>query len=500
MSDVSSDYLDDLIAMTASKCLSWVGRDERGNTVLIDPHEGRVIGYHYALSHFAAAMILGWDPGSEPFELSVEVLRAVLDRWDEDARNPAFHWDFNNFALCLCWEELERKGVEPGLRGRIKSIVLSAPDSGHDTVNWLPMRMYVNAMRSRWLGQGESREFVRCRKVIGRALDGDGFIEDRLPKGVSFNLQYDVSTVAILDLLDHVGIAQPIGLDKAYRALAEALCPDGDINYLGRGCNQVFAWGPWIYLLASRGDAGLMRLCAGYLRDRLPSMLENDNLLLNALPGSRRQLWWDYHYCSVYTAHLLLWLVLARRRLEDGATSAGDGLVPSVSFGMDSGVRILRSDKAFVATFSGRREYLAESGPTLSALWTARRGAIHKGSFGPWQKAFGLNWSSPSVQLNHFGLLGVARGRAAVKPRFVPIAAELGEDEALLTYRCSRECLSALNLPMLDASFAEDVSADADGKPVRLRRVGSIVTQYGLEALFQSAPCKARVWTIRVRL
>ena len=321
-----------------------------------------------------------------------------------------------------------------------------------------------------------------------------------MPNGLSFNLQYDVSTVALLDYLDSSGLHQPIDLDRAFRALAESVCPDGDINYLGRGCNQIFAWGPWLYLLVSRGDVSMFELSSGYLRSHLPSALDNNNLLLSGLSNHSRQLWWDYHYCSVYVAHLLLWLVLARRKLDETGLKGRSHFSPTSSYGGDSGIQILRTDNAFLATFSGRREYLAERGPLVEAIWTSHHGALHKGAFGPWQKAFGFNWSTPSVQLNYFGIMKVSGRSASLEPFFAPVDSLINNDELVLSYQCPRASLFAANMPTLNSSLISDVSVEADGELVPVSYAGSLVTQYGVETLLQSVPRRARIWKIRIKL
>ena len=44
-----------------------------------------------------------------------------------------------------------------------------------------------------------------------------------------------------------------------------AEAPDGDINYLDRGTNQIFAWGLGIYLLAPSGQQDALKCAIAYL-------------------------------------------------------------------------------------------------------------------------------------------------------------------------------------------------------------------------------------------
>ena len=487
--------IGNMINLVYARCDSWLSVDEDDNLVLVDPHERKVVGHHYALSHFAAAAILGNAPGSKRFKDGLAVLHSVLRRWEKDSVVPGFHNDFNHFALVLAHDELERLGLCKEERDAIRRVVLSTADSNHDTINWLPMRMVADDARQRWGGEGY-RALETCRRKIAKAVNDDGLIEDRLPRGTSFNLQYDVSSVALLDLIESRGIDQPVRLDDAYLALAECVLPDGDINYLGRGCNQIFAWGPWIYLLERRGDAAALDLGLKYLSDFMPVMLENENLLLNDLPGADRQLWWDYHYCSVYTAHLLLWLVLAQRA-EAGAAAPASGQAKL----SDTGVRVLRDERAMAVTFSGRREYLAEQGPVVAAVWTSRHGTIHKGTFGPWLKAFGFKHSSPGVLLNHFGLLRVGRpGAVSLRPFFVPVFTCILGDRLVIEYKSARRASCCLNLPIRPHIDISDVAVYAGDRPIELMRAGGIITQYGFESIVQTAPHEVDRWRVEIAL
>lgn len=488
--------LDVLVDQVFARCESWLDEDSEGNLVLVDPHEGTAIGHHYSLSHFAAAAILGSHLSAARFEEGLAVLRGVLARWGSDSANPSFHNDFNHFALVLAHDELERLGVCEEERRGIERIVLSTPDSNHDTVNWLPMRLLACHARTRW-GSDCERAAARIREKIERAVNADGLIEDRLPRGTSFNLQYDASSVALLDLVDALGLDQPVDLWKSYAALAECVLPDGDINYLGRGCNQVFAWGPWLYLLKRRGTGAEWESGRSFLADRLPLMLENENILLNDLPGSARQMWWDYHYCSVYTAHLLMWLVLARR----ADRLAGEDERRNSPVLGETGVSVSRLSRSVVVSFSGRREYLAEKGPALCAIWTSKHGTVHKGSFGPWGGMFGGTHATPSTTLNHLGLLKASRLSAL---SVVPLLseAEVGESDGCLqvAFKAPSRADCCFNLPMAKSVPLEDVSVLADGSRVSLKVAGEIATQYGFELLCQTPPRRASQWVLRIKL
>ena len=485
--------IDALIGQVLSACAPWA-REKDGRMQFIDPLDGREISAHYGASHAAAAFIL-WagETGDEALlRLGETLLLSVLDRWDSSRALPGFHNDFNNFALCVL------DAHTGAYHSRIEQAVLSTPDSNHDTVNWLPMRWYVNNCRYRWTGDKRYQDAARaCQRKIREATWPDGFIDDRLPRGLSFNLQYDVATVAALQFLRASG--EELDLKREAGALLGAVCPDGDINYLGRGCNQIFAWGLWVYLLSS-GDLMELDRALSYLEARAPQMLQNNSLMLNDFPGREKYMWWDYHYCSVYTAHFLFWLVLARR-------DAGKRPIrPEARLDGSSGLRVYRTEDSFAAVFDGRREYLAERGPVVAALWTKKAGMLCKGTFGPWQGTFGRSHMQPEATLRNFpGLLRVdterdwtrnrlihrllprlaSAPRETVRPQLCPVEVQ-GEDGCLRLTWNPPAGRYMVNLPVLQGGQPR-VRVLADGKELPTLSALCVRNAYGWVRLIQAA-------------
>lgn len=492
--NVSAEVLEALIETTLEKCIGWLSHDAQGNLVVVDPVENEPIYAHYAMSHLAAALVLGHQPGSERFATGIQILSGILARWDADSKRPSFHLDFNNMALCLIEKRLVALRASSDLRQRIRSIVLHSGDSDHDTINWLPMRIFVNSTRHEWTGRKKWGRAIRQSVVLlEKATNSDGFVEDRLPHGTSFNLQYDASTVALLSFLNTEGF--DFELSTRLAALINSISPDGDINYSGRGANQIFGWGPWIYLLKSTGQREAYHDAVRFLDDHLRPALANDNILLNSLPGARRDMWWDYHYTSVYTAHLLLWMVLTR---DVNADPKYGEIQASSQYGSDSGVVVRRRDDFFVVSISGRREYLAERGPVIAALWTRSCGMIHKGEFGPWPKAFGNKHSAPGTLLNHFGLLTL--NRYSFEPNFVGIDVNIEKEEVTLTFVSQRRKRHVMNIPLLEGVKDSTIALKVDDEQVPLRPAGTIVTMYGVKKVFQSAPKQAIRWEVKISL
>lgn len=500
---IVSEKLNALIEITIKKCLEWLQKSNQGFLEFVDPIEKTEISAHYGATHLAASLILLGNK-----KQGIELLDSIISRWKRSTALPGFHNDFNNFALCVIWPYIEN-----GYRNVIQNVILDTPDSNHDTVNWLPMRWAVNDFRFQWTQDNIylKKENI-CRDKIRQATWNDGFIDDRLPKGTSFNLQYNVSTVAGLQYVR--GLGKDITLDKELGALLAAIAPDGDINYLGRGVNQVFAWGPWIYLLTSSGQLQFALQAIAYLEEHLPLMLQNHNIMLNSWQGEEKYMWWDYHYCSVYTAHLLMWLCLAKLQIN------ALPIEPMQYEQGDSGMKIFRADNSFAVTFSGRKEYLAEKGPALYALWTKSMGMISKGCFGPWLGAFGNRYCIAGVTLrNYFGVLQVVRNSGIqertflnkiisrygidipatekIIPAFLDVECAVRDGTFELFWQSKKKITAFFSAPLL--CDKKKMTLLVDGNEVPLYETGRIKNQYSWCRLIQSNVVKGKKWNLLIQ-
>ncbi len=483
-----NNRIKSLIEMTLDDCLPWI-ENKDGAVQFIDPLDKIEISAHYGATHMAAALIIYGDIKNDAALVAKgeELLFSVLDRWDNNKTLKDFHHDFNSFALCVL------DSYTPKYHDRIKDAVMGTRDTFFDTVNWLPMRWFVNRARYDWTQDSKYKEVCRsCAEKIKQATFSDGFIDDMIPKGRSFSLQYDVATVAFMQYLRVMG--EDIDLSLETGALLNAVCPDGDINYFGRGTNQIFAWGLWIYLLASSGQNELGRALA-FLEERLPATLANNNIMLNDYPGDEKYMWWDYHFCSVYTSHLLFWLVLALR--DYGRKTIEPRLITDGS----SGIRICRNSSSFVVTFEGRSEYLAESGPAVAAIWTEDAGVVCKGSFGPWYGLFGNKYRQEgATPKNFFGFFVPRRSqnvsafkklisrlhadsrrdlKMANTPLYLSPVVDVS-DKVIIRYK-SDEPVVILNLPVLGGNIRVSVN----GQDINMNDDMKVRNQYGRFTLKQ---------------
>jgi hypothetical protein len=507
------DRISNILDIAKEACNTWVEPMGGERLEFVDPHDGEEISAHYGSSHFAVSLIINgrMNTDTDQYERGILLLRSVLDGWEKNSILKDFHFDFNNFALCLADEYL--MDDENDIRCNIRRVVIQTSDSNHHTVNWLPMRMYVNQKRALWSGSERfHKNALYCEELINSATNSDGGIEDCLPKGRSFNLQYNVATVALLQFVNCRGGEFDISSELGF--LLDKVLPDGDINYHGRGANQIFGWGLWIYLLSSSGRISELAQALDFLTDKIDITIRNQNLMLNDWHGDEKYLWWDYHYCSVYTAHFVLWLSLA---LQDYCKNPVEPAYPEKC---STGISVTSNRKFFSVSFEGRSDYLAEKGPILSALWVKDYGTVFKSTMGPWLGQFGNKYLEESVIRNYIGLLSVKpnfsfRLRSVFRrlsrffvdhesikftPLFNEFTTSIEEDQLILTYINSGNKKAMFNLPVIQHSGeCPEFSLMLDGRPSKLKLDIKFRNQYGWCSLYKSEISTAREWVFVVK-
>lgn len=509
--DNNISIIDSYISKIHSNLTELLAYDENGELRLIDPNENIEVSAHYGATHFAASLLLlGTEYGNEDvLERGKKLLSGILKRWSEENLLPAYHYDFNNFAFVICFDNLGEE--DAALKDYIKDIILQSPDSNHDTINWLPMRAIVNERRYQWTGDVRYLKNINyCRDLINNATNEDGGIEDRLPKGVSFNLQYDISTLATLLFAN--SIFSNYNFNRGLNFLLKNVAPDGDINYQGRGCNQIFAWGPWIFILAVSGLDKELEKALRFLNLLVDKMLDNNSMMLNNWPGAERYLWWDYHYASVYTAHFLLWLLLAKLNHKRFNFLTADDTDTTTS----TNLKCYKSQNYCISVFGGRKEYLAEHGPSISLIWIKKYGNIVKGSFGPWRGLFGnKNTFEDVVLLNYCGLIKVDKRKESgvisrIIKRFRPLGDTKVSQEKTPNFCPIRvteenECLSItwdndkndccyFNFPCLCDYLCFKLYID--GLEVSLQIVAKVRNQYDWVNIIQSKAYIGKKWML----
>jgi len=491
--------IEKLIELTLNSCLPYIVN--KGDYIqFIDPLDKEEISAHYGNTHLAVSLIIfgSLKNNKSLIKTGEELLFSYIERWNKNKELSDFHNDFNNFALCVLDDYTKQ------YHSTIKKTILSTDDTYFDTINWLPMRWYVNKCRYLWTNDvSYLNNCKHCKYLIEKASYSDGYIDDMLPKGRSFSLQYNVATVAFMQFLRVYG--DNINLDLQLGALLNSVFPDGDINYLGRGTNQIFAWGPWIYLLSSARIKELDRALL-YLENHLPTALANNNILLNEFPGNEKNLWWDYHYCSVYTAHILFWLIMALKDYDKKP------IYPKLVVDGSSGLQIYKNDSFFIATFNGRTEYLSERGPAIEGIWTRNSGTINKGTLGPWYGLFGNKYVQADSTLRNFtGLMNTnshfneygskfkrllpqtnLSTKETISPLFKSPKIEISK-RISITYQLNR-CTKLINIPCLNGV----PKARIDGMELSLTNTLKIKNHYGWCDIYQSRITSGKSITIDI--
>lgn len=452
---------------------------------LIDPLENKVIGFHYGETHFAIAFIIfGYlNKNEDIYYKGEKLLNSFLNNLKDFQKVPEYHWDFNNFALCVLVEFLNKQGIElhniP--MSKLKKIILDQKDSTHGTINWMPMRAYVNWCKFIWTKEEKYNEKVKTYlNNIKQATYKDGFIEDFLPKGKSFNFQYHIYTTAMMDYLSRRlnNVERP---SLSIRRICDFIDVEGDINYLGRGCNQIFAWGPVLYILYCNNLFDELEKVSSYFEPRIRKALNNYNLILCDLPGKYKAWWWDYHYASVYFGHLIFWLVLTF--IEEARDFKFEEKMLNKS--VESGVSIIKDSNNFSVIFQGRKHYLAERGPVLANLGTKHLGTIFKGPLGPYGGQFGNKYSNyHSTIINYFGPVyqRIIMGYTIEKNLFPKsITVEYEQNKIKLKYNLGKLYKSIyFSLPIFIERNLISIKVLADEKEQFIYPDGDYIGPYGL--------------------
>lgn len=505
--------IENISKIICEKAKSWISEGS-----VIDPIDRKAIPAHYSDTHFAVAFLLQSRDDTCYFDVAKRIMESFIAEWPKRKELPGYHADFNNFALCLFFNELEDREIRDEFQEKIKNIILAAEDSHNYTINWLPMRIYVNYYR--YLLTHDEKYLESCDKleqIVLSAINADGSIEDRMPKGVSFNIQYNVSTVAELIFLKEAGYSfkKKFNLELLVSRVLAMVAPDGDINYMGRGCNQIFAWGPWLYVLKYANNVSLEKHACFFFSNIIRA-LRNNNLLLNDFPGDQKLYWWDYHYCSVYYGHLLMWLKLVMRQVRPNSK------IVAANDDFESFKRV-KTTNYETMSFNGRKEYWCEMGPSLSYIWSNRYGMIFKGNYGPWRGHFGNYHTLPSYVLrNSVGLMSLRQKSSTITNRILdrlgivinqvpmetikpfPAKCEVLEDDyvLILRYHLAHKTNAYFNFPMFSSIAINDVQLTvfADGEELKSVCVGSIVNQYGMCNLFESEARSAKYWEVKLKI
>jgi hypothetical protein len=275
---------------------------------------------------------------------------------------------------------------------------------------------------------------------------------------------------------------------EAIERCVDIIDDDGDINYLGRGCNQIFAWGPIMYLFNSNSVfQALDRVCK-YFKDHFPVALQNYNLIMADVPGRNRIWWWDYHYSTVYFGHVAFWLMLS---CLDAPRDIGIRTIENALNG-ESGVQIFREGHNYCCIFKGRNHYLAEKGSIVCNLAIEGVGTIFKGPLGPCGKLFGSKYSRPAhTIINYLGPIKerLYFGKQVLLENVFPktLACKVRDEGMELTYDLGRKVkYLRFSMPVMSTSDRLEINLYVDDEAIEFAYVGSYAGPYGKTDRYES--------------
>ena len=418
------------IEALAAKGLAWLARcqvsepgyDQGG---IRDPLDGKVIGDHYAATHFAWACSLRHAETGDPDML--RAARSALSfhqRTSMDEYPPGnwdYHWDFNNLAFaesCLLLAGSVDAAETEAWRGTLEAWKTNP----HWAVNWVAMRAAAHFLRHDLLARPD--DLPQAEKwldfVLGAQLP-DGGIED--VRSASLPSQYHAYTACLLHRL--LGRRPAVGraVVAAARWLLAITAPDGEMNALGRGQGQIFGYACAIYLfrVAATLDPELARhhrWAAQAVLGRLARLQTTEGwwpLVLNVLPVARRAGWYDYHHLTVYNAFAVLWLSLAARvAMPEGDSAAPP---PGDVWLRQSGILAVRRRHYFALFAAGRQGagYRTEAGITPHDI-TFGDEPFFRGPLGPGPGKYGSRAAGFGQEAHCFAPLWRKPGEAWQAP------------------------------------------------------------------------------------
>lgn len=332
--------------------VTQVSYDQGG---IFDPLDQRVIGDHYATTHFAWASALQYSRQPLPHWLKkAEKAIGFHLRTSQEEYPPGhwdYHWDFNNLAFVETYALLADH-LSTAEKQRWKTHLLQWKSNPHSAVNWVAMRAL--ALFKRGVLLNRPTDIKAAKGLVDTILSGqtrDGCFDD-LP-GRSRPSQYHAYTACLLLQMQQIDPDRILrSCKRAARWLFQVTAPDGDINTLGRGQGQIFGYACAIYLFRAAANLD-SRFCAHYLwaenklLEKLSLALQPEGylpLVINDCGGDPPCGWYDYHHLTVYNAFALVWLMLSqtqvspeKKRLPTSLSKSNPPVLES-SFLPDSGI------------------------------------------------------------------------------------------------------------------------------------------------------------------
>jgi len=345
----------------AAKILQWLsihqvheaGYDQGG---IWDPLDKRIIGDHYAATHFAwGSAILFRKYSDEAWLRRAESAIDFHIRTSLDEYSPGhwdYHWDFNNLAFVETYT-LVRGQLEAAERTRWEKSLSVWKNNAHSALNWLAMRAL--AYYRRYLSLHQPEDLRNAEKILQSILNiqkADGVLDDIPDK--SRPSQYHAYTACLLYQMMPLSPDRiSSGLIRSARWLLAVTAPDGDMNVLGRGQGQIFGYACALFLfraasLVDKDIAPQYLWAADRILEKLIASQDTDGwlpLVINDAPLSEKAGWYDYHHLTVYNAFAAVWLLLAGELKVE--TESRAPILQAHTVSPESGILSLRQERMF---------------------------------------------------------------------------------------------------------------------------------------------------------
>ena len=406
---------------------------------IFDPVEGRVMGGHYAASHFAWLGAMLYQRDQNPATL--RKIRSAIDfhlRTSPDEyflQDGSYHWDFQNLAFLQVYFRLS-PFLDPAVKKLWKKKIKRLRENSNNSLtNWLCMRAFSSLLRMMlfWNPKYVIQYYWRLEKVRW-AKDGDGCFEDET--GKSRSVQYHLYTVALLHQIYRLRKNRALlkefmqGVDY----FIQFIDPDGSCQYIGRGQEQIFGYGLALYILEAAivedpGNASFYQKHLDAVWNHLSSFYHDPHfpLALNRRKDDEGFGWYDYNYLTVYNAFLGVWLAMADDIRKEEKSSVS---LPKLS-NKNKKAAIFRNEDLFAVFYQGTTTYLSEPTVTPVHLWMKGVGWVFSCPGGPFSEAFASKRRAEHIEKNLFAPLVGTQDNRWISPAFREAESFIVEENAV---------------------------------------------------------------------
>ena len=292
---------DHLQLYLTSQCLS--------SGKVFDHKDNRFLSDQYAEPFLALSLAVQAELGNiQYFDLIKPIIfRIRQEYWNEDRG----HFDFINFALCLIKLKFEINNWEKNdVYRNVCYILKNCINSKTKAANWRIKRILVKLHNKKKISA------LLDILVLLSKFDNSLWIHDF--KNKSFPIGYSIYSAALINLgIEYFGL--PPSLNSipaaAYAHVKKIFENTTGFNIHGRSFQQIFGYGPWIYLCMVYEDHAAINNSL----DLISRYQSNDGIKIVLSKYGESLGYYDYHHHSVYNAFFLFWLRESQKTFLKGS-------------------------------------------------------------------------------------------------------------------------------------------------------------------------------------